>query len=625
MTTNTAPPPQQLLAAMDEFRRGNFAAALSAAERDLPTAKEKLPYLGLASMAALRMGAFDRAIPHLRGMLRLKPEDPATQGNLARALVATGALDEALEVCRNARTPALHRIEGYVYQQQGDLDRAVAAYERVLALEPNDPAILNNLGNALAHLGRLDEAVSVFERAITHAPGEVSIYLNLADTLRRADRGAARLKVMKDAALLAPDDRSVLTELALAYAHADQFDEALVVLRDVVERFPDFGESHIELGRLYESLNMIEDLASLVARLRGSDAPPEANFLEAWLAQREGRFDEAAAFARAIPESVHPMRRLHLIGSIEERRGRSAVAFAAFEGMNRAAIADASPERGETYRQTLIREQSGWSAGWAARFSPDPPAQDLPRDPIFLVGFPRSGTTLLDTLLMGLDQLSVLEERPMLGTLASWVGSRDLAAMTAEEVLALRRDYFTLAREHGFNDTRWLVDKHPLHMARVPLIRRLFPSARFILAERHPYDVVLSCFMANFQLNTAMRSFTSLDEAALTYDVVFAAWERANRLFAIDRKPVRYERLVVDPAGELRPIVDWLGLPWEDRLLDHTQAAKTRGRVRTASYAQIGEPLYTRAAYRWKRYAEQLAPVIPILEPWVRKLKYDQD
>lgn len=610
---------------MDAFKRGDLRGALEAAERGLPAAADRLPYLGLASMAALQLGAFDDAIPLLREMLDLRPDDAATRGNLAKALVATGELDAALALCEHASTPSLARIEGYISQQRGDLERAAAAYQRVLASEPYDADTLNNLGNALAELGRSADAVAAFERAITYAPQDVRIYVNLADALRRADRGEARLKVMRDAAALAPDDRQVLTELALAHAHADQFDEALTLLEDVVRRFPAFGESHIELGRLYESLNMIDRLSALVTSLEATGAPAEAGFLGAWLAQREGRFEDAARLAALIPASVHPMRRSHLIGSIEERRGNSSAAFAAFQEMNRAALADSPPAPAQSYRQSIIEAQAAWTPEWAASWPPAPPAGDLPRDPIFLVGFPRSGTTLLDTMLMGAEALSVLEERPMIATLANRIGQRDLATLTTDDIGALRRDYFMLAGEHGWDQARWLVDKHPLNMARAPLIHRLFPEARFILAERHPCDVVLSCFMANFQLNFAMRSFTTLEEAALTYDAVFSAWNKAVGLFPIVWRAVRYERLVADPAAELAPVVNWLGLPWNDGLADHQEQARSRGRVRTASYSQIGEPLYDRARYRWKRYAEQLSPIQPIIEPWIARMEYAEE
>ena len=226
-------------------------------------------------------------------------------------------------------------------------------------------------------------------------------------------------------------------------------------------------------------------------------------------------------------------------------------------------------------------------------------------------------------MLMGQPELSVLEERPMVARTIKLMDDDDLPSMSDERVGELRAAYFDFARESGWDPDRWLVDKHPLNMERVPVIHRLFPGARFILAERHPYDVVLSCFMANFTMNLAMRSFTSLEEAALTYDAVFRAWERGAELFPIEFRPVRYERLIGDTQGELSPVVDWLGLQWNDSVLDHTTTAKERGRVRTASYSQIGEALYTRARGRWQRYGKYLEPILPILKPWAEKMGYE--
>ena len=628
MTSQTAAgkaPPPHLVPVMEALRAGDFAAALASAEAALPGVEDRAPLLAFAALAAQRMGEPAKAIGHLRELLALNPADTATRGNLAKALVETGALDEALAIADGGATPALARVEGYVRQEQGDYAGAVAAYRRVLAQEPNDSASLNNLGNALGEMGEFDQAIEAFEQAITRSPSEVEIYLNLADVLRRADRSEPRLKVMRDAVALAPGNRFALTELALALAHDDQFDEALDLLEDISRRFPEFGESQLELGRMYEAYNRINDLARLVDRLDEAGAPPEAGFLNAWLAQRQGRFDDAAAFAAAIPESINPMRRFHLVGSIEERRGNAAAAFAAFERMNRETLIAAPSTARESYRESIERKAEAWTPEWAARWLASPPPADGYRDPIFLVGFPRSGTTLLDTMLMGIPALSVLEERPMVALTAQRHAHADLPALPSEAIASLREEYFTIARKYGWDGSRWLVDKQPLNMVHATMIHRLFPKARFILAERHPYDVVLSCFMANFQLNFAMRSFTDLEEAARTYDAVFTAWERSTQLLNIPFRTIRYERLVVDPGGELAPLVDWLGLDWHDDLVDHTGTAKTRGRVRTASYSQIGEPLYTRARYRWKRYATELAPIVPILAPWAERLGYETE
>lgn len=618
----TRQPPKELLAAIEKMRAGDHLGAARLAEQSLSAAPDPAPFLALAGLGALRAGEPARAIPHLRELLAICPDDGASRLNLANALIETGDLDGALSVARETPDGALARVEGFVLQQQGKLDEAIAAYRRAVSSVYGDLASWNNLANIHTERGEFDDAIRALEQAISLAPANLELYLNLADVLRRADRGEPRLRVMRDAERLAPTDRRVLTELATAQAHVEDLDGAVATLEAAVARYPEFGESHIELGRLYEALNRIDDMAAFVDRTDLSGAPPEAAFLLAWQAQRENRFDDAAKLADSIPETIHPMRRFHLVGQIADRREDSFKAFAAFERMNAEALADSPLREGASFRERIERDLELWTAEWGADWREVSPTDGV-RDPIFLVGFPRSGTTLLDTMLMGQPELSVLEEKPMLAEASHALRGEDLADLSSERLAQVRSDYFAGARKHGWDDSRWLVDKHPLNMVRVPLIRRLFPQARFILAERHPYDVVLSCFMANFTLNFAMRSFVSLEEAARTYDAAFSAWRRGLELFDPPVHSIRYERLVDDARAELAPLVKWLGLEWNDRLLEHEETAKTRGRVRTASYSQIGESLYTRARYRWRRYAEQIAPVIPLLDPWAERMGYE--
>ena len=614
-------PSPELLRAMQSMRVDDMPTALAIAEAALPTATDPAPYLAIAGHAALRLRQPQRAITFLRALLALRPEDRATEANLANALVESGEHAEALQLVSGRPEASFARIEGYIHQHAGHREPAVAAYRRAIAADANDLSSWNNLGNLLSEMDDVDGAIEAFERAIAIAPADLPIYLNLARLLTRADLHEPRLRTLLEAQKYAPDDPRLLTELGLAYARVDDLEAAIATFEHAITRSPDFGDAHVELGMIYESLNRVDDLTNLVERIDKATAAPESAFLLAWQARRDGRFDDAATLAAAIPETFHPMRRFHLIAGIADRRGDVAQAFPAFERMNIEALAASQPLAGPSYRTLVEADLAKWTDDWASGWSEVKPGDDF-RDPIFLVGFPRSGTTLLDTMLMGLPKLSVLEERPMMARTVAMLGDDDLPALTPERIGELREAYFGFARQFGWDDQRWLVDKHPLNMERVPVIHRLFPDARFILAERHPYDVVLSCFMANFQVNLAMRSFTSLEEAALTYDAVFNAWHRGKSLFPIASHAIRYERLVADAAAELAPLVEWLGEEWHDDLLDHEQTAKRRGRVRTASYSQIGEKLYTRATDRWRRYADYLEPVLPILKPWAERMGY---
>jgi hypothetical protein len=129
--------------------------------------------------------------------------------------------------------------------------------------------------------------------------------------------------------------------------------------------------------------------------------------------------------------------------------------------------------------------------------------------------------------------------------------------------------------------------------------------------------------MANFQLNQAMREFTTLEGAARTYGAVFDHWTRAESLLPLQVHRIRYERMVNDLEGEMRPLLGFLGLDWDPKVLDNRAAAAKRDHIRTASYSQVTEPIYRRSAGRWERYRRQMEPVLPILAPWAERMGYE--
>ena len=167
-----------------------------------------------------------------------------------------------------------------------------------------------------------------------------------------------------------------------------------------------------------------------------------------------------------------------------------------------------------------------------------------------------------------------------------------------------------------------LIDKNPLSMNCLPAIRRIFPDSKIILALRHPCDVLLSCYVTNFKPNNAMASFLHLGTAAELYDLSFSLFEKSRELLKPALHVLTYEKLVEDRNRELRPLLDFLGLDWDDRVLDHESTARARGHIKTASYAQVVEPIYKRSAGRWQNYRKHLEPVLNVLEPWVTKFGY---
>jgi tetratricopeptide (TPR) repeat protein len=434
------------------------------------------------------------------------------------------------------------------------------------------------------------------------------------------------LPVIEAAVHCDPANAGMQFELAVEYGVALETAKAETAYLRVVDLDPSWRDAWLGLAIQYEHSNREEEFAPLIARAEGNHLDVGTlSFLRALEHRRAKRFEEGLASLALVPPDIEPERTAHLKATLLDRLGRTDEAFEWFDETARRHAADPSEplKHAATLRDELRAELATMTPEWVAGWTRDVPSPEHPA-PVFLVGFPRSGTTLLDTILMGHPDTVVLEEKPALNLVDEAIGGfAKLATMNAGEIAAARARYFDeVARIVPLAPGRMLIDKSPLFLNKVPLIKRLFPDARFILALRHPCDVLLSCFMSNFKLNRAMSNFLRLEDAAALYDLSFSHWERANALFPVAAHAIVYERLIENMEAEVRPLFDWLGLEWHAGALDHSRTARSRGLITTASYSQVTEPIYKRAAGRWHRYRAHLEPVLPVLAPWAEKFGY---
>jgi tetratricopeptide (TPR) repeat protein len=619
MNSIPAAHPQPIL---DCLRRRDFSGAMKLAEAALATAPDDPALLELAAFSAIQSGSPTRALPWLERHHALAPANLGVRFNLASTFAALGRHAEALALSIDHQGhPKLARLAGYLLQQADRNEEAIGPYRAALAAVPTDWETWNNLGNCLSATGQTAEAIEAFEQAINNAPGNGTpeLFLNLLRALGLTANQQERLRTAEEAHHRFPDHPDLPFELGVAQFAAGQLDAAEASLIRAARAETSFGRAAMELGMLYETTNRLDELDAHVAWCAERGESPELAFLQAWSLRRRNRFAEAAVYAEQIPESINPARAAQLRAEIADRLGDVAGAFAQFELMNQASLASNSPPPGSTFREQVEAQTAAMRPPLPARLR----APEDPLDPVFIVGSPRSGTTLLDTLLRALPELQVIEEMPMLAMVEAEFPGLE-GEPEAARVEAARARYYALAEEfEGPRGDRRIVDKMPLHLTHMPVIHRLFPDAAIILVERHPCDAVLSCFITNLALSHAMHSYTTLEGSAQTYEAIFANWMRANELLPLRVHQVRYERMIADLEAELRPLVAFLGLPWRDEVLDNQASAARRDMVRTASYAQVGQPLYTRAVARWERYREQMEPVLPVLKPWIERMGYN--
>jgi hypothetical protein len=379
-----------------------------------------------------------------------------------------------------------------------------------------------------------------------------------------------------------------------------------------------------ELALLLERTNRMDALRNLLCEAdeRGI-AREELGYPAAAVALREGNGSEARRLLALESTEMDPVRWHRLMAKILDSLDDPEGAFAEAEGMNRS-VSDFEGwiRRGTEYRRRIRALADSMTPEWISRLRPLGPH---PRpSPAFLVGFPRSGTTLLDTFLMGHPDTDVIEERHMLGAAETVLGNvAELPNRSQKQLDQARRAYFAELDRHIDPDASGLIiDKLPLNMLGLTVIYSLFPDARVIFAQRHPCDAVLSGFMQSFTLNDAMACFLTIEHAADLYDAAMSLFTRSRDALPIAAKTLVYEELVADPGRALRPLIDFLGLEWRPELLDHRATAQARGAIITPSYDQVIEPVHERSSGRWRRYEAQMRPTLPILLPWAKRLGY---
>lgn len=656
---------EQMNAAMAAFARGDYRAARSLGEGALRSQQNNAAILQFLGVASAQAGDLAIAAGYFRRAIRSGGDTPDNKINLAKALTGLGELDEALAVCDGpgaAGSSDLQRMKADILRSQGRTSEALWFYETLAAERPDDFEIWNNLGNVRFELGDLGGSLGALQHAQTLNPESSEVHVNIARVLAAAERHEEACVMMERAALLAPKDPAPLLELGQMLTAIDHPTRALMALgaaakidsrdprifsamgmafsdlsdpqkaeqafRFAVRAAPSAGASYLDLGILLEKANRVEELDALIAQASRAGAKgPEIDYLRALSLNRRGETAQALELVRPIESrALNPATVAEFRGQLADRLGLIDEAFLAFQEMNR--IMGETPlgaraDRG-AYRRGIDSLAERTTAEWVASWG-EGPVETPRRAPAFLVGFPRSGTTLLDTLLMGHSGTHVLEEVPILEKIAEEIGAFErIADLDAAAIRDLRARYFAELDKVSppASPDLLVIDKNPLSMIRLPLIHRLFPDAKIILALRHPCDVVLSCYMQNFKPTEAMSSFLDLDNASRTYASIFSYWDQCRALLPADVHEVRYEEMVVDAEAALRPVIEFLDLAWEGELLDHQRTATARGYIRTPSYAQVTEKVYARASGRWERYADKMWWVLPVLEPWVDRLGY---
>lgn len=554
----------------------------------------------LLGLICRKLGRYADAEQAARRAIELRPSLAVAHQILGTALQCQGQYSEAIDHYQTAvrlqpDSDETHYLLGNILRETGDYIGADRHYARTIELQPNHLQALSNRGAALLAMGNSDEAARCLQRANELYPGVPQVLCNLA--LLHQAQGA----------------------------HED----ARAYCREALHQDPNFLDAIAMLAELHEKSSQMELAKEWLNRGYAISADhPSLNLTAARVEQREGQTDAAVARLERLRSSLHESAQadlLLLLGQLYDKKKDPARAFHCLSEGNRlkssALLADV--EASERYLKRIEKLRQRFRADRPETWQPFPD-DDFVDNPIFLFGFPRSGTTLLEQILDSHPKLQAIPEKPTIAAVAQALQERPLSSLTLQDVRALRKVYFDavagyVQRKPG----HLLVDKMPLNTVEVQLIWRLFPNAKCLLAIRHPCDATFSCFMQNFVINNAMSTFFTLEKTAQAYAGVMSLWREYIAVLPVKYYRIRYEDLVADQVGETRRLLEFLGLEWNESVLHQDEHARTRN-ITTPSYHQVTRPIYQDAKYRWKRYEKYMQTVLPVLQPYIDYFDYGE-
>ena len=604
-----------------------------------------------AALALHRGGDFEAAQTAYQEVLRKSPRNPAALHSLGVLRYQQGRPDEALPLLQRALRgapddPALHNNLGEAHRALGDMEAAAASYRRALDLRPNLVSAMSNLGIVLEALGQLEAAIATLTQATRAHPDYAPAHYNLGNALQRSGDLDGAAASYRRALALAPDATQVHVNLGVVRLAQDQPDEAEAGFKAALRRDPNCVDALVNLAALWRGLGRLDDALEACRKVLSlhpdhADARAEeatildfkgdpaaaAATLEPLVASGKAGSNGMASYAAACrqidrrPDAIAALQAflgrrqlataervvlLFELGRLFDEEGRFDEAFATVKTANvlhpHQFDAAAHAESVDEIMATFTREA----------LAALPRASERSERPVFIVGMPRSGTSLVEQILASHPRVFGAGERNDLNRIVSalpdTLGTDTpypacVHHLTQAHCDQLARTQLTRLAAVAAEAQR-ITDKMPTNFEHLGIIALLFPGARVIHCRRDPLDTCLSCYFHRFAGHHPY-AYDLSDIAAYyrQYRRLMAHWQAVLALPILD---LAYERLVDDLEGESRRMVDFLGLDWDPRCLAFHESKRV---VLTSSYDQVRRPLYRAAIGRHRHYAAHLAPL----------------
>jgi tetratricopeptide (TPR) repeat protein len=552
----------------------------------------------------------------------------ACDGDFSEAWLLLGAISGQLgdyELAESANRKAVELLPdsadahvnlGGVLQHQGKYAEAEQSFRRALDLQPGMDNILPNLGYVLVAQNKFAQALAPLIKAVEMDPHNPEFHLRLGDVREKLHQPDGALACYMKALSLEPGGFAARYRAGAVLEAQGKYEESLQHYRYLADAFPDDANVVAAQAGIYERLGKREEAAALLDPLIAEGrATPRVALVFSRFCHYLDRCDEILALLEGFLSGLElgdgvKADILFAIGAIRDRRNEYDKAFQRFEEANKLRRGEYDPEAYAGQVDQFIEVFS------AERLESAPRSGKSAIKPIFIVGMPRSGSSLVEQIIAAHPDVCAVGETRAIFELAETMqqelGSEHpypvcFGDLTEQAVESLKEEYLSRlpAEAQGFG---WVTDKMLHNFMHLGLISTLFPNAVIIHCVRNPLDTCLSSFFHDFSgYHPYTYDMRSLGSHYRQYQRLMGHWKNTCRLPMLD---VVYEDLVSDPERRIREIISYCQLKWDERCLRFHESDRVAA---TASYDQVRKPVYQSSIGRWKHYEEHVAPLIEML------------
>ena len=546
---------------------------------------------------------------------------------------ASKLLNKAIEI--NPSIPDLHNNLGLIFRELGELEKASKSINRAIEINPSYAVAHSNLGLIYKDLFQSEKAINCFEKSIEINPKHEDPYNNLGLVYLDLGEIEKAEKNFKKSIEINSKHVQAFVNLGNLFKNSGDIEKAEMYYEKAISIDPKYFEAYNNLMDLLERTNQNEKLNKLLfkAELQFKLNSVVKLFYGQYLYKTQ-KFSEAIENLEKIKFDKSQLNRERLrsliLAKSYDQVEEFEKAFDYFSKTNEINLSNKGSHIDKNKTLKIIEKRLNFFSNPEIKKWPTQKKLELNENLIFLIGFPRSGTTLLDTILRSHPSIEVIEEEPILGNFINSLNKftnenfNNLKNIEENKLKEIRKIYFSNKDKFIKNkdNKKIYIDKMPLNIIHVGEIFRIFPDAKFLVSLRHPCDCVISCFMQSFALNNAMANFLNLEDTANLYNNVMKLWDQYNSVFSLKFHITKYEDIVLNFDKSVNEIVNFLDLPWSDNVFKFYETAEKRKLISTPSYDQVNKPIYNKSIGRWKKYEKHFIKILPILEPWIKKYNY---